>query len=73
LQWIERTAQRLTARRRRGHFAPDARAADAQRESDLHGEGWIVRFVTDAERRSPERLRRSLLALIDARLRPIAS
>jgi very-short-patch-repair endonuclease len=59
----------IEAHSRRHHFGFDAPEADAAREADLLAEGWVVRYVTDAERKSPERLRSSLLAMIDARTR----
>ncbi|MGE3586997.1 MAG: hypothetical protein AB7L17_04680 [Ilumatobacteraceae bacterium] len=63
----------IEAHSRKHHFGIDAQIADADREADLLAEGWVVRYVTDAERRSPERLRASLLAMLDGRLRLLAS
>jgi very-short-patch-repair endonuclease len=62
----------IEAHSRRHHFGFDAPTADAAREADLMSEGWSVRYVTDAERRAPDRLRASLLAMIDGRLRLLA-
>ena len=57
----------IEAHSRRHHFGVAADAADADREAALHAEGWIVRFVTDAQRRRPGRLLESLMALVAAR------
>jgi very-short-patch-repair endonuclease len=57
----------IEAHSRRHHFGPTAEERDAAREAALQGEGWIVRFVTDAQRRRPDELRRSIIALVEAR------
>lgn len=57
----------IEAHSRRFHFGLDAEDSDAAREAALHAEGWIVRFVTDRQRRDPAGLRRSISALITAR------
>jgi very-short-patch-repair endonuclease len=57
----------IEAHSRERHFTSEAIDADGAREADMQAEGWIVRFVTDAHRRRPDRLRSSLLALIAAR------
>ncbi|MCU1359776.1 MAG: uncharacterized protein JWN99_1065 [Ilumatobacteraceae bacterium] len=57
----------IEAHSRRHHFSNDAVLADGDREDQLQGEGWIVRFVTDAQRRRPDSLKASLLALIEVR------
>ena len=57
----------IEAHSRERHFTTDAIDADGDREGEMQSEGWIVRFVTDAQRRRPDRLRTSLLALIAAR------
>jgi len=56
---------------RKHHFGPDATESDARREDDLQAQGWIVRFVTDRQRKRPDELRRSLLRLVDARRRQL--
>jgi G:T-mismatch repair DNA endonuclease (very short patch repair protein) len=53
---------------RRFHFGADARRSDAVREAALQAEGWIVRYVTDAEARNRASLRTSIQALRRARL-----
>ena len=57
---------------RRHHFGVDPETADADREDDLQAEGWIVRYVTDAQRRRPDALLSSLRQLIAVRERPAA-
>jgi very-short-patch-repair endonuclease len=59
----------IEAHSRRYHFGDRATEADADRESAMQAEGWIVRFITNANRKAPDALRRSLLALIAARER----
>jgi very-short-patch-repair endonuclease len=63
----------IEAHSRRFHFGIDHEESDAQREAELHAEGWIVRYITDAQRRDPVRLRTSILQLVDARLRSTAA
>lgn len=62
----------IEAHSRRHHFGPGAEESDARREAELHADGWIVRFVTDAQRRHPEQVRDSLRRLVAARLRTAA-
>ena len=57
----------IEAHSRAHHVGPFVEEADAAREAELHAQGWIVRYVTDGQRRRPEELRRTLLALIAAR------
>ena len=57
----------IEAHSRRFHFGLDVEELDAARESSLQAEGWIVRYVTDRQRRYPVELRRSVLDLIAAR------
>jgi very-short-patch-repair endonuclease len=57
----------IEAHSRRHHFGPQATESDGTRESAMQAEGWVVRYVTDADRRSPTKLRASLLALIASR------
>ena len=57
----------IEAHSREHHFGLDAPGLDAERESALQAEGWIVRFVTDAQRRRPDALRASLIGLVAAR------
>lgn len=57
----------IEAHSRRFHFGLDIEESDAAREASLQAEGWIVRYVTDRQRRYPVDLRRSVLALIAAR------
>jgi hypothetical protein len=57
----------IEAHSRRWHFGSAASGADEEREIALQGEGWIVRYVTEAHRRSPEVLRSTLIALVAAR------
>ena len=57
---------------RRHHFGVDPETADADREDDLQAEGWLVRYVTDAQRRRPDALLSSLRQLIAVRERPAA-
>jgi len=59
----------IEAHSREHHFGPAPEADDADREAELQAEGWIVRFVTDRQRRRPDELRRSLQRLIEARRR----
>jgi very-short-patch-repair endonuclease len=63
----------IEAHSRRHHFGHRATESDADREAAMHAEGWIVRFVTDGQRRHPDELRRSLDALVAARIRSMAS
>jgi hypothetical protein len=58
----------IEAHSRERHFGVAASASDDDREIALQGEGWIVRFVTEAHRRRPDALRASLLALVAARV-----
>ena len=57
----------IEAHSRRFHFGLDIEESDAAREASLQAEGWIVRYVTDRQRRYPVELRRSVMALIAAR------
>ncbi|MEY2444761.1 MAG: hypothetical protein QOE00_1341 [Ilumatobacteraceae bacterium] len=57
----------IEAHSRRFHFGPQSEDDDAGRESQLHAEGWIVRYVTHAQTRNRRALRSSLLALVHAR------
>lgn len=57
----------IEAHSRRHHFGFDPPVLDADREAAMQAEGWIVRYVTDAQRRRPDRLRASLCALVTAR------
>jgi very-short-patch-repair endonuclease len=57
----------IEAHSRKHHFGHDAEGADADREANLQAEGWIVRFVTDAQRRRPKELHESLARLMTAR------
>ena len=57
----------IEAHSREHHFGIEASESDAAREAELHGEGWIVRFVTDRQRRRPAELRASLERLVAAR------
>jgi very-short-patch-repair endonuclease len=57
----------IEAHSRRYHFGDRAARADSDREAAMHGEGWIVRYITDANRKAPQALRTTLLALIAAR------
>jgi very-short-patch-repair endonuclease len=59
----------IEAHSREHHFGFDARVRDAERESALQAEGWIVRFITESQRRRPDSLRASLLSLVAARQR----
>jgi len=60
----------IEAHSRQHHFGHEAVEDDAVRESELQAEGWIVRFVTERQRRRPDELRRSLARLVAARSRP---
>ena len=62
----------IEAHSREHHFGIANEESDAQREIAMQAEGWIVRFVTDAQRRQPETLRASLLALVSARIGTLA-
>gem|GEM_PF-5719748 len=58
---VPRRRVAVEAHSRRFHSGRRAETADVQRESALHAEGWIVRYVTDAEARHPVESRRSVL------------
>jgi very-short-patch-repair endonuclease len=62
----------IEAHSRRHHFGTAADVHDADREAALHAEGWIVRFVTDAQRRNPRLLRSSIEQLVRARHAQVA-
>jgi very-short-patch-repair endonuclease len=53
---------------RRFHFGVAPENSDADREEEMHAEGWIVRFITKAQARRPVELGASLRALVAARL-----
>jgi very-short-patch-repair endonuclease len=57
----------IEAHSRRHHWLPATQEHDAEREAELHAEGWLVRFVTDAQMRKPAQLRHSIDQLIVAR------
>lgn len=57
----------IEAHSRRHHFGITTESADADRETALQAEGWIVRYVTAAQARDPHALRRSVEALVAAR------
>jgi very-short-patch-repair endonuclease len=57
----------IEAHSRRHHFGLVAEERDADRESDIQAQGWIVRYVTKSQAARPTALRSSLLALINAR------
>lgn len=57
----------IEAHSRRHHFGPLAEEHDASREASLQAGGWIVRFITDAQRRRPAELLASLTALVASR------
>ena len=63
----------IEAHSRQHHWGPEASDHDARREADMHAAGWIVRFVTDHQRRHPEELRRTLWGLVAARSRVFGS
>ncbi len=58
----------IEAHSRRFHVGLHSEADDAEREADLQGEGWVVRFVTKAHLRRPAELSASLRALVASRL-----
>ena len=57
----------IEAHSRRHHFGPQRESADAVREASLLAQGWLVRYVVDAECRQPNLLRTSIQAMIAAR------
>jgi very-short-patch-repair endonuclease len=63
----------IEAHSRQFHFGPTAESADAEREAALQAEGWIVRYVTNAQRRNATALAHSVRQLIDARRRHLAA
>ena len=48
-------------------FGQDRADDDAVREAKMHAEGWIVRYVTDAQARNARALGNSVRALVSAR------
>jgi very-short-patch-repair endonuclease len=58
----------IEAHSRQHHFGPQRESADATREVALLAQGWVVRYITDAQCREPHQLRESILSLIAARL-----
>ena len=63
----------IEAHSREHHWGPAASEHDAVREAEMQSVGWIVRFVTDHQRRHPEELRRTLWGLVAARSRMFGS
>lgn len=63
----------IEAHSRQFHFGPTAESADADREAALQAEGWIVRYITNEQRRNRAALVRSVRQLIDARRRHLAA
>ena len=57
----------IEAHSRRFHFGPAHENCDAERESKMQAEGWIVRYVTSAQARHAGTLRSSIEVLIAAR------
>ena len=57
----------IEAHSRRFHFGNDREDDDAGREAKMQAEGWIVRYVTNAQARNSQVLRRSVEALVSAR------
>lgn len=57
----------IEAHSRRFHFGEARQERDASREADLHAEGWIVRYVTQAQARNGRALRASVMRLVRAR------
>ena len=57
----------IEAHSRQHHFGPQRESADATREVALLAQGWVVRYITDAQCREPHKLRASIASLIAAR------
>ncbi|MGZ4673597.1 MAG: hypothetical protein ACXV8K_13130 [Ilumatobacteraceae bacterium] len=57
----------IEAHSRRFHFGNDRESDDAVREAQMQAEGWIVRYVTNAQARNALALNRSVRALVSAR------
>ncbi|MEX0847634.1 MAG: hypothetical protein WD023_07630 [Ilumatobacteraceae bacterium] len=63
----------IEAHSRRHHFGLHAEEHDAEREADLQAEGWIVRYITDAQRKNAGALSQSVRQLVAARGRHLAA
>lgn len=57
----------IEAHSRRFHFGDNREDDDAVREAKMQAQGWIVRYVTNAQARNPRSLGNSVRALVSAR------
>jgi very-short-patch-repair endonuclease len=57
----------IEAHSRRHHFGLTPEENDAEREAALQAEGWIVRYITNAQRKNAAALLRSVRQLVEAR------